>query len=240
MTESEQPDLQDTKQAFISGATSGIGQALAQGFADAGYRVIGTGLGDLPNSEGGIRYANLDVRNAREIDAFLETIDQLDVLINTAGVIRREEELNPEIFDEVLDINLSGTMRLCANARALLSKTRGCIINTASMLSYFGGGLVPGYAASKGGVVQLTKSLAIAYASDGIRINAIAPGWIETSLTQELRDDPKRNQAILDRTPLGRWGDPSEIVGPALFLASPSASFITGTVLNVDGGYAAM
>ena len=104
----------------------------------------------------------------------------------------------------------------------------------------FGGGLVPGYAASKGGVVQLTKSLAIAYAKDDIRVNAIAPGWIDTPLTGDLRADSKRNQTIVDRTPLGRWGDPKELVGPALFLAGSEASFVTGTVLNVDGGYSAM
>ena len=108
------------------------------------------------------------------------------------------------------------------------------------MLSYFGGGLVPGYSASKGGIAQLTKSLAIAYAVDEIRVNALAPGWIATPMTLELRSNETRNKAILERTPLGRWGDPSELVGPALFLASDIASFVTGTLLNVDGGYAAV
>ena len=123
-------------------------------------------------------------------------------------------------------------MRLCAAARNALSKNGGSIINIASMLSYFGGGLVPGYAASKGGVVQLTKSLAIAYATDSIRVNAIAPGWIETTLTADLRRDPVRNESITSRTPMKRWGDPEELVGPALFLASEASSFITGTVLT--------
>ena len=103
-----------------------------------------------------------------------------------------------------------------------------------------GGGLVPGYSASKGGIAQLTKSLAIAYAVDEIRVNALAPGWIATPMTSELRSNETRNKAILERTPLGRWGDPSELVGPALFLASHRASFVTGTLLNVDGGYAAV
>ena len=105
------------------------------------------------------------------------------------------------------------------------------------MLSFYGGGLVPGYSASKGGVAQLTKSLAIAYASEGIRVNAIAPGWVATSLTQPLRDDPVRNTAILSRTPLGRWAEPEDVAGAVVFLCSPAARFITGAVLPVDGGY---
>ena len=105
------------------------------------------------------------------------------------------------------------------------------------MLSYFGGGLVPGYSASKGGVAQLTKSLAIAYAAEGIRVNAIAPGWIATPLTQPLHSDPARSDPIVVRTPLGRWGTPQDVAGPVLFLASPAARFVTGVILPVDGGY---
>ena len=159
--------------------------------------------------------------------------------MNCAGVIRRGEEHDPQVFAEVLDVNLTGTMRVCAAARPLLARSAGgAIVNTASMLSFFGGGLVPGYAASKGGVVQLTKSLAIAYAPDGTRVNAIAPGWVRTGLTGALQADPVREVAILSRTPLGRWGEPGDVAGPALFLASPLAGFVTGAVLTVDGGYA--
>ena len=162
----------------------------------------------------------------------------LDILVNCAGIIRRGEEHDPEIFAQVVDINLNGTMRMCSAARPVLAASgHGAIVNLASMLSIFGGGLVPGYSASKGGIAQLTKSLAIAYAPDRIRVNAVAPGWIATPLTSALRQDDARSQAILARTPLGRWGQPEDITGPALFLCSPAASFITGTILNIDGGY---
>ena len=148
------------------------------------------------------------------------------------------EELDPQVFEDVVEVNLHGTMRTCAAARSLLAASAGgAILNLASTLSYFGGGLVPGYSASKGGIA-LTKSLAIAYAADGIRVNAVAPGWIESPLTRSLRDDPARSAAILSRTPLGRWGKSGDVVGGALFLCSPLAAFVTGTILRIDGGYA--
>ena len=128
-------------------------------------------------------------------------------------------------------------MRVCTATRDKLRARRGCIVNTASMLTFFGGGLVPGYAASKGGIGQLTKALAIAYAADGIRVNAIAPGWIATPLTQALQDDPARSGPILARTPLGRWGTPQDVAQAAVFLCTPAASFLTGVILPIDGGY---
>ena len=177
---------------------------------------------------------------AEAVRTCLAGFDRLDALVNAAGVIRRHEELEPDVFEAVVDVNLNGTMRCCAAARPLLAASRGSVINIASMLSFFGGGVVPGYAASKGGIAQLTKSLAIAWAGEDIRVNALAPGWIATPLTQPLRDDPARERAILSRTPMGRWGRPEELVGPALFLASEAASFVTGAVLTVDGGYSIM
>ena len=131
-------------------------------------------------------------------------------------------------------------MRLCTAFHAHLARQNGCIVNIASMLSYFGSGFAPAYSSSKGAIAQLTKSLAIAWAGEGIRVNAIAPGWIVTPLTQPLVDSPDRRRAIVERTPLKRWGNPADVTGAVQFLCSPSAAFITGVILPVDGGYSIM
>jgi NAD(P)-dependent dehydrogenase (short-subunit alcohol dehydrogenase family) len=233
-----------TRHIFITGATSGIGEAIAQAFVRDGAQVIATGATEqevqkassLANNKG-IDFNVLDVRDDAAVQSMVKGIGELDVVVNCAGVIQRSLELEAEAFARTIDINLNGTMRVCAAARDGLKARRGCIVNTASMLSFFGGGLVPGYSASKGGVAQLTKSLAIAYADDGIRVNAVAPGWIATPLTQALQDDPQRAAPILARTPMKRWGTPVDIAGPVMFLASAQAQFVTGVILPVDGGY---
>ena len=232
------------RKVLVTGGSSGIGAAIAQVFASNGDLVVATGAtkeeverAQIHSESNTISFQELDVRDGSAVQACIDEIDSLDVLVNCAGVIRRNAEHEPEVFADVIDINLNGSMRVSTVAREKLKRRKGCIINTASMLSFFGGGLVPGYSASKGGIAQLTKSLAIAYAPDGIRVNAVAPGWIATQLTQALQEDHKRSEAILSRTPLGRWGEPEDVVGPVLFLASDAARVVTGVVLPVDGGY---
>ncbi len=236
------PKRFNNKVVLLTGGTSGIGLGIANAFANQGARVIATGatreeVDQAKSMNSKIDFKQLNVSTSENVQDFFENIDTLDVLINCAGIIKRELEHDPEVFQEVINVNLNGTMRACSAARDFLKETNGSIINIASMLTFFGGGLVPAYSASKGGIAQLTKSLAIAYASDQIRVNAIAPGWIKTPLTTALQEDENRANAILSRTPMKRWGKPEDLAGPAMFLASDDAKFVTGSIIPVDGGY---
>ena len=230
--------------ALITGGTTGIGFGIASAMVEAGYEVTVTGLTDeqvaaVPQHTH-LSAVKLDVTSDASVAAVLATFDELAALINCAGVIFRNfAEYNIATFQKVIDVNLTGTMRMCVGARAKLAATRGAIVNTASMLSLFGGPAIPAYTASKGGVAQLTKALAVAWAAEGIRVNAIAPGWIATELTRGLVEDEDRSAAILGRTPMQRWGNPGDVAGAAVFLCSEAARFITGAILPVDGGYAA-
>jgi len=231
------------KQALITGGARGIGFGIAEAMLAAGYGVTVTGLtaeevAAVPARDK-LKAVILNVTQDSQVAACIGALERLDALVNCAGMILRDgKEFTVEGFQQVIDVNLTGTMRMCVGARPLLEKQGGSIVNTASIWSFFGGGLVPAYTASKGGVAQLTKALAVAWAPR-IRVNAIAPGWVETELTKGARADPARSEAIIARTPFGRWGRPEDIGGAVVFLCSEAAGFVTGTVLPVDGGYTA-
>lgn len=232
------------KKALVTGGGRGIGLAAAQALCDAGYAVTATAV-DAAEIEAmpegaGLSGSVLDVRDEDAVRALLSSFDRLDALVNCAGLIRRAgAEFDPATFAEVLDVNLTGTMRVCMAAKSLLAESKGAVVNAASMLSFFGGPAVPAYTASKGGVAQLTKALAVAWAGGGIRVNAVAPGWIATELTRPLYEDTQRADPIIQRTPMRRWGTPEDVAGPIVFLCSEAARFVTGVILPVDGGYAA-
>ncbi|WP_367038402.1 SDR family oxidoreductase [Streptomyces sp. Je 1-332] len=238
----QQVSVRGGQTVVVTGGTSGIGAAIARRFAAEGARVIVAGLdadqatSPLPE---GVRAVELDVTRVDEVRDLFSGFDALDVLVNAAGVIARDREFDPEVFAHVVGVNLTGTMQSCVAARRALVRSRGCIVNITSMLSFFGGPKVPAYSASKGGVTQLTKALAVAWADDGVRVNAVAPGWIRTGLTSELQESSDASRRILSRTPLKRWGRPDDVAGAVSFLAGPDAGFITGAVLAIDGGYLA-
>lgn len=232
------------KTALITGGVSGIGAATALAFKNAGAKVIATGLTaqeieiakDNPEFSG-IDIYQLDVTDNAAISQLASQINSLDYLIHCAGMILRDAEHEPDNFDKVLNVNVSGGMRVTHAMKPLLTKSQGAIVFIGSIMSIFGGPKQPAYSASKGAIKNLAMSLGAAYAADGIRVNAIGPGFVMTNLSKGARDNQARNQEILSRTPMARWADPSEIADPILFLCSDAARYITGSLLIVDGGY---
>jgi 2-deoxy-D-gluconate 3-dehydrogenase len=243
--------------AIVTGGNGGIGLGMARGLARAGARVViaarnrdksNAAVAELRALGSKPVAISVDVTDEASVTALvhqaLEECGRLDILINNAGInIRRPvQDLQADQWHQVVDTNLTSAF-LCARAVYPHMKRAGAgkVVNIGSMLSIFGAGFAPAYAASKGGIVQLTKSLAVAWASDNIQVNAVLPGWIETELTRKARTElPGLHERVLSRTPSGRWGVPADLEGIAVFLASSGSNFITGTAIPVDGGYSSL
>ena len=244
----------DGRTALVTGCRRGIGRAMAVALAEAGADIVGVSAS--LESDGGdvgpaVRAAGraftafqCDFSDRPAIEAFIASVRRdappIDILVNNAGTILRKPaaEHGDELWDTVLNVNLTAPFLLAREfGRDMLARGRGKIIFTASLLSFQGGLTVPGYAASKGGIAQLTKALANEWASKGVNVNAIAPGYIATDNTAALRADAQRNESILARIPAGRWGGADDLKGATVFLASAASDYVHGTVLCVDGGW---
>ena len=253
MTASKMFDLSG-RVALITGGNGGIGRGIALGLAGAGAAVAIFGRNETKNAgvleelqAAGVPSMAwaVDVTDRNSLEpAFRKVEDQLgpvDVLVNNAGIVNLSGgvlEEDPSDWDRVIETQLNAVFLLSKlAARSMKKSGGGKIINLASMYSYFGSGLVPSYAAAKGAIVQLTKSMAIELAPHNIQVNAIAPGWVQTEMTAAVQDSPMSDEIVM-RTPAGRWGRPEEMAGTAVFLASPAADFVTGVTIPVDGGYA--
>jgi len=241
------------KNALVTGSQTGLGAGMAIGLAQAGANVVvhGINMKGIPEVCEAVRAAGsraveavADVSDAKAcaelVEFTVKELGSIDILINNAGIIRRAPAVDyPEKdWADVIEINLTAVFRFCQLAgRHMLAQGSGKIISVASLLAFQGGITVPAYAAAKGGVAQITKSLANEWASKGINVNAIAPGYMATDNTAALRADATRSRQILERIPAGRWGTPQDLAGVAVFLASHAADYIHGTVLTVDGGW---
>ena len=250
---SEQFDLTG-KTALVTGCKRGIGKAMALGLAEAGADIIGVSANLEPEGSDienevhafGRKFSSYrcDFADRVALHGFIEAVNadhpQIDILINNAGTIKRAPaaEHPDEMWDEVIEVNLSAQFVLTREiGRRMVERGSGKVIFTASLLTFQGGITVPGYAASKGGIGQLTMAFANEWAGKGVNVNAIAPGYISTDNTEALRNDEARYKAILERIPAGRWGEPDDFRGPAVFLASDAANYVHGAILTVDGGW---
>ncbi|SFS58009.1 2-deoxy-D-gluconate 3-dehydrogenase [Sulfitobacter marinus] len=241
------------KTALVTGCKRGIGRGMAEALADAGADIIGVSATLEPGSDvetaitakgRSFKAYQCDFSDRAAVRGFAAQLEAdgiaPDILVNNAGTIKRKPAADHDdaLWDEVIDVNLSSQFILSREiGRGMVARGSGKIIFTASLLTFQGGITVPGYAASKGGIGQLTKALANEWAPHGINVNAIAPGYIATDNTKALQDDAARSKSILERIPQGRWGTPQDFAGPAVFLASSASDYVNGEILVVDGGW---
>ena len=231
---------------LVTGGSSGIGAEIARAFSDASAKVTITGTragaSDYDGDLSAYAYHRLRLTDAEEIQAVADALDGVDVLVNNAGGnLAVKNEYTPEVFEEAVAINLFGAYRMAAACKEELAASvlegGASVVNLGSMSSFFAVPIVPGYGAAKAAVVQMTKNLAVAWVRDGIRVNCVAPGLVESNMTAVMKGVEALEKPHLGRTPMARWGTPADIAPAVLFLASPAAGFITGQTLNVDGGY---
>lgn len=246
----------DGKTALVTGCRRGIGMGMAIGLAEAGADIIGVSKSLAPSGSEiekavtglgrSFKAYSCDFADRKALYAFIEQVKAenapVDILVNNAGTILRKPaaEHPDEYWDTIIEVNLNAQFILAREfGKEMVARGKGKIIFTASLLTFQGGITVPGYAASKGGVGQLTKALANEWAAKGVNVNAVAPGYIATDNTQALRDNPTRSRQILERIPAGRWGDPEDFKGVAVFLASEASNYVNGAIVLVDGGWMA-
>lgn len=254
MQQSDNPFNLTHKTALVTGCKRGIGKAMAIALAQAGAEIIGVSAHlELDNSQvaqeiegmgGKFTPYTCDFSDRKALYAFIKKLQdnhpQIDILVNNAGIIKRSpaKEHADSLWDEVIEVNQTAQFILTrALGKKMLARKHGKIVFMASLLSFQGGITVPGYAASKGAIAQMTKAFANEWAESGVNVNAIAPGYIETDNTQALQKDPERNKAILSRIPAGRWGKPEDFAGPIVFLSAAASDYLHGSTITVDGGW---
>jgi NAD(P)-dependent dehydrogenase (short-subunit alcohol dehydrogenase family) len=231
--------------AIVIGGAGDIGAAISNLFCDLGASVAATAVDDAAVSRStlrlraGLKVEQLDITNDMAVETFAKGHQRVDALINCAGILARDKEYEIGTFMKVLDVNLTGTFRTCMAFRPALAQSKGSIVNIASMNATLALPRIPAYCASEGGVVMLTKALALSWAPEGIRVNAVAPGYIETNINEAGRHDQAHYQRIAERIAFKRWGQPEDVAGAVVFLCMPASNYATGTVVGVDGGFLA-